>query len=377
MKFNVQSKALSAAVSAVSKVINSKNAMTILNNFLFDVKGDMLYITGSDLENTLVQGVKLLSADAEIRFCVDARKTVDLLKELPDIGVTFEVNPDTFGVKISYPGGNYEFVGLNGSDYPNTKGEAESAEVSYEMTIPASLALRGIDNTSFAVGTETVRPQMMGILWDMHIADITFVATDTHKLVRFIDTSFAPGFEASFILPVKPAVILKNILDKEADVKVSVTSQNVTFESGNTSLCSSFIKGAFPAYNKVIPVNNPYTLTIDRLQILNAVKRMLIFGDQGNKLIKFKLTPEQLIIKAEDISFCSLGQEMLRCDYNGPEMVLGFSAQYLIEIFSTLDTENVFVQLADPSRPGIFVPSENEEKTDLVILLMPMSVKEF
>ena len=376
MKFSVQSKTLSAAVSAVSKVINSKNAMAVLNNFLFELNDGVLTVIGSDLEHTLKITLNVADSDSNMRFCVDARRMVDLMKELPDVGVNFEVNPETYEIKITYTGGNYEFVGIRGEEYPETISSEEN-EQNLQLECAGSIVLSGIDNTIFAVGTEAVRPQMMGILWDIHYSDITFVASDTHKLVRFINTNFEPGIEGSFILPVKPANILKSILGKDDNLKITLTNQNVTFSNGDFELCSSFIKGEFPAYNKVIPVSNPYTLTVDRQQLLNSVKRMAIFGDQSHKLMKFRITPEQLVIKTQDKGFCTLGEETLRCDFTGTEMVIGFSAQFLIEIFSTLTTENVIIQLADPSRPGVFTPSENPEKCDLVILLMPMSVTEF
>ncbi len=375
MEFSLKSKALGVAVSAVAKVINSKNAMTILNNFLFEVKDGKLTVTGSDLENTLKYDVELTESNGECSFCVDARRIVDLMKELPDVGITFMVSDD-FEIQIKYVGGEYQFVGINGKDYPDTMPKS-ATERQLSVEIPASVALAGIDNTLFAVGVESVRPQMMGILWDFHYSDITFVASDTHKLVRFIDSNIAPGIECSFILPSKPAMILKNVLGKDDTLGITLTTQNVTFTKDNFVLSSSFIKGEFPAYNKVIPSTNPYTLTVDRLLFLNAVKRMVIFGDQSHKLIKFKIQPTELNIKTQDPSFCTEGNEVLPCEFSGSEMVIGFSAQYLMEIFSTLTTENVIVQLADPSRPGIFTPATNEEKCDLVVLLMPMSVNEF
>lgn len=375
MKFNVQSKALGTAVSAVSKVINSKNAMTILNNFLFEVKNGKLTVIGSDLENTLKYSVDIAECEGECTFCVDARRMVDLMKELPDVGISFEVS-DQLEIRITYTGGKYQFVGVTGKDYPDTMPD-NSEDKRLSVEIPATVALAGIDNTLFAVGIEAVRPQMMGILWDFHYGDITFVASDTHKLVRFVNSNVEPGIECSFILPSKPAVILKSILGKEDKLSVVLTSQNVTFSNGTFVLSSSFIKGEFPAYNKVIPAANPYTLTVDRLQFLNAVKRMVIFGDQAHKLIKFKIEPTELTIKTSDPSFCTQGTEKMPCDFTGEGMVIGFSAQYLTEIFTTLSTENVLVQLADPSRPGVFTPATNEDKCDLVVLLMPMTVNEF
>lgn len=376
MKFNVQSKALSSAVNAVSKVLNSKSAMSILEKFLFEIDGEKLVVTGSDMDSTLKYTVKISNCDEKFKICIDAKYVVNLMKELPDVGVDFDINTTTYEVAISYTGGNYTLVGMSGEDYPNTMDVGETVE-RISMTLPSDVVLSGIENTIFAVSAETVRPQMTGILWDFHYSDLTFVASDTHKLVRFINSNVAPGKEASFIMPAKAAGILKGVIGKETEVSMVLTDKNFVFSTDNFYFSGSFIKGEFPAYNRVIPASNPYTLTVDRMQFLNAIRRMLIFIDQNNKLVKFRIKPTELIVKAEDSSYQTVGLETLRCDYTGNELVIGFSAQYLNEIFSTLTTENVIVQLADPSRPGVFTPTTNAEKCDLVVLLMPMSVNEF
>ena len=187
MKFNVSSKALYSATSAVSKVINSKNAMTILNNFLFSLTDNTLSITASDLENTLTASVDVSDVDGEGTFCVDARRVVDLLKELPDMGVTFNINEDTLAIEILYPGGTFNFVGLSGNEYPRNREENPDG-LRAEFDIPSEMIVKGIDNTIFAVGTDDLRPQMMGILWDIIPEGMTFVATDTRNIGKYHKT---------------------------------------------------------------------------------------------------------------------------------------------------------------------------------------------
>lgn len=376
MRFNVSSKELYSAASAVSKVINSKNAMTVLNNFLFVLDGNQLTISASDLENTLAARVEVSDADGDGSFCVDARRVVDLLKELPDMGITFVINDDTLAIEILYPGGTFNFVGINGNEYPRSR-EENPDELRAEFDIPAEMVLKGIDNTSFAVGSDDLRPQMMGILWDIKNDGITFVATDTRKLVKYTNTMAAPGCECSFILPMKPATILKNIVAKEEMVHALIEPKSATITAGRYTFNCRFIKGNFPDYNRVIPVNNPYVLTVDRLALLNAVKRVGVFVDPGHGLVKFKLTPDQIIMKAQDNNFCTSAREAMPCDFTGNEMVIGFSAPYLIEIISTLSTDQMLIKLSDPSRPGVFVPQEDAKDSELLMLLMPMTVQEF
>ena len=376
MKFNVPSKTLYNYVSSVSKVINSKNALAILNNFLFVLDDNTLTITASDLENRLTARVPVTEVEGNGSFCIDARRLVDLLKEMPDQGITFNIDDNTLAVEITYPSGNYNLIALNGNEYPSNNNDDEDTE-KLEFTCPTEQLIKGIDNTLFAVGNDDLRPQMMGILWDIKPDAITFVATDTRKLVKYRNEMSAPGVEGSCIIPIKPATVIKNVFAKEQEVKVTIEPKSATFESPSFTFNCRFIKGTFPDYNRVIPANNPYTLTIDRHSFLNAVRRVGVFVDPGHGLVKFKLTPDKLIMKAQDNNYLTSAWESVPCDFTGSEMVIGFSAPYLIEIFGTLSTSDIVIKLSDPSRPGVFLPSENDTDSELLMLLMPMTVSEF
>ncbi|MDE6264049.1 MAG: DNA polymerase III subunit beta [Paramuribaculum sp.] len=372
MKFNVPSKTLHSYVSAVSKVINSKNALTILNNFLFTLDGDILTVKASDMENSLVGRLPVTGAEGGGSFCLDARRIVDLLKEMPDQGITFEIDDDNLEVKISYPNGMYNTVAINGVEYPLTTEAQEGETISF--TMPADQVMKGIENTIFAVGTDELRPQMMGILWDVKPDRIIFVATDTRKLVKYTNSLIKPGSECSFILPLKPATVLKNVFGKEDEIEITVSEKSVKFNSPSFTFDCRQIKGAFPPYDKVIPANNPYALTVDRLSFLTAVRRVGVFGDCGNGLVKFKLTPDTLTLRARDNSYGTSGWESVPCSYTGNEFMIGFGAPYLIEIFSTISTTDVIMKLSDASHPAVCVPAENEPDSELLILLMPMNI---
>ncbi|MDE5745387.1 MAG: DNA polymerase III subunit beta, partial [Paramuribaculum sp.] len=216
MKFDVPSKTLHSYVSAVSKVINSKNALTILNNFLFTLEGDILTVKASDMENSLIGRLPVTGAEGSGSFCLDARRIVDLLKEMPDQGITFEIDDDNLEVKISYPNGLYNTVAITGIEYPATSETEEGETITF--TMPADLVMKGIENTIFAVGTDELSPQMMGILWDVKPDKIIFVATDTRKLVKYTNSLIKPGAECSFILPLKPATVIKNVFGKEDEI---------------------------------------------------------------------------------------------------------------------------------------------------------------
>ncbi|MDE5659877.1 MAG: DNA polymerase III subunit beta [Muribaculaceae bacterium] len=377
MKFNVESKVLYSSASAVSKVINSKNPMPILNNFFVELQGNVLTITASDIENTLSARVPVMEAEGEGRFCVDARRLTDLLKSMPDIGITFEIDDASLAIQVTYNGGagKFDFVGLSGDEYPTPQVATDADAVNF--TIPSSQILAGIDNTIFAVGNDTLRPQMMGIYWDIMDDGITFVATDTRKLVRYRNATSAPGVTTSCIMPTKPAQVIKNVLPKDAEVKVSIDSKRALIETEDITFSCQLLKGVYPNYNRVVPENNPYTMTVDTASFLSALRRVSVFGDQGQNQVKLRITPTQVTVKAVDNAYCTRAVENVPCDFDKDEMVIGFSAPYVMEIFSTIPTSEVVVSLSDPSRPGVFRPSEQKENTDLLMILMPMNVTEF
>ncbi|MDE6692693.1 MAG: DNA polymerase III subunit beta [Muribaculaceae bacterium] len=378
MFFKVSSKAFYDYASSVSKVINPKNALSILNNFLLTLSDGHLTITGSDVENAMSATITPLDYDGEGSFCLDARRLVDLLKELPNQPLTVEINNDTLEVNISYSDGHYSMVALPGDQYPQYANEgADETPVTFDF--PALQLAKGIENTLFAVGEDDFRPQMMGILFDIQKDSLIFVATDTRKLVRYTNSLHRPEVMAKCIVPKKPAAILKSFLSKDPDsmVEISMNSKSASFRNEDYVFNCRFIKGNFPDYTRVIPKNNPYELRVDRTRFLNSVRRVGIFVDPGYGMEKFKITNDHIQIKSSDTNLLTAGNEQIDCEYSGPEIVVGFSAPYMIEICNTIQSEQMVVRLSDPSRPGVFCPSENEENTDLLILLMPMTVTDF
>lgn len=384
MKFTVSSRALYSTLSGVSKAINSKNTLTVLDNFLLELDADkeLLTVTASDTENTLVARLAVSQADESGRFLANAKRLCDIGKELPAVDVEISVDLDSLAMQIDFPGGKFDLVALDANQYPVSSDplaevSAADGDVPAELLLPSSMILGGIENTIFAVASDQIRPQLMGILWDVKPDGIIFVATDTRKLVKYENKSAQPGIERRLILPLKPAVLLKQLLSKEEDVKVVLTDKSATFTTERLTLSCRLIKGNFPPYERVIPADNPFVATFDRESILTAVRRVSVCADPAHGLMKLRFTHGLLEIKVDDTSHSTFAVEKVPCDYDGRDLVIGFSAGYLIEIFNTLPTENILMKLADPSRPGVFVPEENAENTDLVIILMPMTVQDF
>ena len=376
MKFNVSSKTLYTYASAVSKVINSKNALVILNNFLMTLEDEYLTITGSDVENALSARIPVTGAEGHGRFCVEAKRLVDLLKEIPEQGITVEID-NRSNVHITYSSGNYEFVAIDGSEYPDYNREGEENLEPVSFTCPASVIAHGLDNTIFAASTDDYRPLMMGVYVDIKPDQMVFVATDTRKLVKYADSNVRPEVTASCIIPSKPANILRTVFNSEDDLHITMTAKSATISNETYTFNCRFIQGAFPDYNRVIPRANNLTLTVNRSTFLNAVRRVGLFVDPGYGLEKFKIKPDTIELKSQDNNLMMSAHEQVPCSFTGDQLIIGFSAPFLLEILSTITTDDVVVNLSDPGRPGIFRPSEDAEGTELLMLLMPMTVGEF
>ena len=372
MKFNIQSKLLQSHLNAVSKVISSKNAYAILDNFLLEVVGDRLIITGTDMETRLTTNLEVQAVEGNGKFAVDVKRMLSLLKELPDTALTFDVNEETMEVAITYLKGQFNIVAFNGDDYPQ---KAQGSDAVQVFNLPAKNVVAGIQHTLFAAGTDDMRPQFMGVYWDIKPDMIVYVASDTHKLVRYRQLSVAPGFERAFILPSKPASILAQILDKNSDkeVKITIDESSAMFESDEYTLSCRFVNGRYPNYNNVIPENNPYQMTADRQTLLNALRRVSVFANVGG-LIKLQVTANELVLTSQDLEHATSAQETVQCEYDGEEMTMGFKNSDVIEVLNNIASESIVLKLLDPVRAGVFFPSEQQEGEELLILQMPMSI---
>ena len=374
MKFVVSSTELLRHLSAISKVISSKSTMPILDNFLFQLTDSNVTITASDLEATLITSMELDNMEGEGKIAIPAKLLIDTLKEFPEQPLTFQIDDESFAIVIFSENGKFSIVGQDGEDFPElptlNAGGAASINVNHDVL------LNGIDKALFATADDELRPVMNGIFIELSPDFMSFVASDAHKLVRYRRTDAKAEIESSFILPKKPAALLKSLLPKEEfDVKLEFDDKNAFFELTNFKLISRLVEGNYPSYNSVIPKNNPNAMVIDRLVLLNTVKRVSVFSNQASNLIKLNLADNQLVVSAQDIDFSISAVEKLSCQYEGDEIEIGFKSTFLQEILSNISSADVKVELSDSTRAGLLLPEEKElEDEDLLMLLMPMMI---
>lgn len=372
MKFNVSSKELQQQLSAVSKVINTKNALSILDNFLLKVEGNVLSITGSDQENTMTATVEVMDVEGSGSIAVPYKRLLDMLKEISGQGLTFYINDTTKEIDIRFLNGHFNFMGLSGDEYPQ---RATFEGDTHSFTVPAKMIQKGLDNTIFAVSSETLRPIMTGILWDITEDAITFVSSDTHKLVRYINNEGNPGLVGSFIMPSKPANILRSIIGKDVEnIEVTMDSKSATFKFANYSLSCRFINGNYPNYNRVIPQDNPFELTIDRVSLLNAMRRVALFASMASNLVRLNIQSNEILLSSQDFDYSTSAEERVDCEYQGNSMSIGFNATYMIEVLNNLKGDTIIINLSDPARAGILHPLKQESGEDVLMLLMPMQL---
>lgn len=374
MKFVVSSSELLCHLQAISRVISSKNTLPILDNFLFNLSGNDLEITASDLESTLITRMKLENTDGDGSIALPARILLDTLKEFSVQPLTFDINLGTMAVEISSENGKFNVVGQNGIDFPSLP--AIKKDKKFSFSINAAVLLAGINKTLFATADDELRPVMGGIFVEASTDKITFVASDAHKLVRYQRTDAHAENSASFILPKKPASLLKNILPKEEGaVKVDFDDKNAFFTLSDHKVVCRLVEGNYPNYNSVIPKNNPRKITVDRVEFYNTLKRVSVFSNQASNLVKLQMKGNQIMVSAQDIDFSISAYERIKCQYEGEDIEIGFKSVFLLEILANIGSQDVMIELADPTRAGLFLPvSTDNESEDLLMLLMPMMI---
>lgn len=371
MRFTVSSSALSSKLNMLAKVIGSKNSLPILDCFLFQVANGEMSITASDSDNVIKSTLALTDHDGEGEFCVPNRVILDALKELPEQPLHFDVDAagEAVAIKIVYQNGLYNFTGQSAEEYPRTQSMNDACTT---VSLPTEMLINNISRSLFATANDELRPVMNGIYFDLTADALAIVASDGHKLVRSKNFTIKSESPSAFDLPKKPASLLKNILSKDGDdaiIKFDDRSAEIQFTDG--VMRCRLIDGRYPNYNSVIP-NNPNEVTVDRRGLQSALRRVLPFASESSQLIRFHIESGRFEVSSEDIDFSTSAKEQLSCEYNGSPISIGFKGSSLMEILSNLTSDNIIIQLADPSRAGIIVPAEQPENEDILMLIMPM-----
>ncbi len=371
MKFRTSSTDLASRLSALSKVLSGKNTLPILNCFLFDVKEGGLTITASDGDNVMVMPLAIYECEGEGTFAIVSDTILEAVRELPEQPLAVEVDMETFAIRVTYQNGTYNFTGQGGDEFPPmTMVDSPLASLTIDSRILAGDISRAIFATAQTV---EVRPAMAGICFDLRQDHLAVVACDGHKLVRTRNYAIQTDPPTSFVLPRKPATLLKGVLPKASEqVVVTFDGANANVEFGEGMLSCRLMDSRYPNYNSVVPADNPCSLSVERSMMLSAVRRVLPFANSSSQQVRLKIETGLITMTSEDMDFNTSARETVECDYVGNAVSIGFKGSSLIEILSNLESERVSMDFSDPSRPCLIHPTESPEDEDVLMLIMPM-----
>ena len=375
MRFTTSSKELNEVLANMNRVINSKNSLPILADIVFDIKGDILSMKASDSEILLMAQTTVTDNEGEGSFAVSAKSITDAVKNIPDSPLTFSIEENDSIVKVDYFSGMFTLPVDNAIEFPAMPEMSETEKFSF--TIIEGLLQENIARTVFATADDELRPVMNGIYFDLTTENLAVVASDGHQLVRNKILSVKAENDSkagSFILPKKAANILKNILKKttEENTAVSFDSRQLRIATPSFVMQCRLIEGRYPNYNSVIPQNNPNIVTVDRTALIAALKRVSTFANDSSQLVRIHVESGKLQLDTEDYDFSKTASERMACDYNGTSMNIGLKGTKTMEILSNMNSQEIEIQLADPSRAALIVPSEQPEGMDILMLQMPM-----
>jgi len=375
MKFIITSLKLLRSLQALSGVLNSNNTLPILDDFLFRIQDNELKITASDLETTMIISLipDLIEGKGEV--AIPARILLETMKTFPDIPVTFDIHPDNLTVELLAGEGKFKLAGHRSDEFPQLPVISDTNKVE----LKGEVLVNAFEKTVFATGNDELRPAMSGVLCELREDNITFVATDAHKLVRYRRLDAKSEFIASFILPKKPINQLKNILASRQDeiVTIEFNQTNAFFTFSNVKMVCRLIEGRYPNYEAVIPAQNPNKLTIDRAALLNSLRRVAIFANQSTHQVRFKITGQELFLSAEDLDYANEAKERLSCSYEGDDMEIGFNSRFFQEMLNNLDQFEIRLEMSAPNRAGILFPVDNDnENEDILMLVMPVMLNQ-
>ncbi|MBO4307699.1 MAG: DNA polymerase III subunit beta [Bacteroidales bacterium] len=377
MRFIINSQLFLKHLNAINGVITNNNTVPIISCFHFKLEDNVLTAKATDLETTLVTRIELDNAKVEgiDSIAVPAKLLLDMLKSMDDVPLNFSVDASTYGIEISSGEGKYRLAGQNAETYPTMPAMSDTVQT----VMPASVLANAINKTAFAASNDEMRQQMSGIYCELSPENVTFVATDAHKLVRYRRNDVHADEAAGFILPRKPVSIVKNILGsnkEESEVTINYNTTNVFFSFDNFLIVCRLVDGKYPNYEAAIPKDNPNKLTLDRVTFLNTLKRVSLFANQSTHQVRLTIGERELKISAEDLEFANDATEKIPCSYEGEPMEIGFNAKFLSEMVSNLDTEQILMEMSHPSRAGIIFPINDDEEAakgeDILMLVMPV-----
>src|ERR1041384_7601376 len=367
MKFIVSSSSLLKHLQQIHGVINANTVLPILEDFLFEIKDKRLSIVATDLE-TVMRVEMEVESKADGRVCIPAKILIDSLKNISDQPLTFNIDKN-FAVEITSDNGKYKVRGENPDNFP----KEPVADDTTSFAMGASALVTAINKTLFATSNDDLRPAMTGVFFEADKKGLQFVATDAHRLVRYKRTDVKSPKNDSFIVPRKPMNLLKTAIPSNDDeITLSYNNNHLFVKHGTTQMSCRLIDARCPDYKVVIPTDNPYKLVVNKNDFQGALRRVSVFSNKSTNQVALNISGSELQLAAQDVDFSFEGNERMKCQYNGEDLMIAFNAKFLIEMLSASDSDEVNMELSTPTKAGLIKPGEQDENEELLMLVMPL-----
>lgn len=375
MNFIVSSAALSRQLARVAGAIPSRSVLPIIENFLFEIEGENLTVSATNLETSMQTKVSIESRGKAMKIAVPAKILQDILKAMAEQPITFNIAEENFSIEIVSDNGKYKIAGEDGNDFP----AIPKADKTQSVQMPAGVLLKAISKTLFAASTDEDKAALNGMYFNLGENGITFVATDAHRLVRYRRVDVTVKQAANFIVPQKALTLLRSSLDASdnRDIVIKYNDNNAFFQSENMLLVCRLIDQKYPDYENVIPADNPHKLFVTKTDLLGSLRRVNIFANKSTHQVRFSLKDSVMEISSEDPDFANEAKENIRCHYDGEDIEIGFNASLLLDVVSNLDTADAIIELSAPNRAGLVMPASQEEGENMLMLIMPIMLNTY
>lgn len=366
MEIKLQAKELAKKLEQVSKVVPSNSVIPILKDVLIETKGEVALLTASDSEMWLSVKCPLLGSFDGSKFCVNAHDLLELVKNLNDREATISIDEKSKQMLCDYGNGNFSMPYDNASEFPMPNMESENPS---SVIVGGKNIMKAIELTSFAVGNSTIRPIMNGIHFNFSEGGMTASATNTYKVAVYNDNSIKHDVHIEFTMPKKPSVILSSMLSSvEGDIKISFGASSVSINNTNFKLSARLLEGTFFNCESLTNKIRPISVTIDKVSILQALKRVMPMTNEMSNLVVMFFEQGQVTVTADDAVFEKSASETVKCDCD-TELRIGFKCSDLIELFKNIEDDNIVMEMEDSARGAVIYASSTYTRDEYVSLL--------
>ena len=369
MKIVVDQPRLNQKLQAVGAVVPTKTTLSILSNVLFIAENNELKLTATDLDLSMTATLPA-KVEEPGRVCVPSKRIGEIVRSLRPEDVRLSVKNNA--VRIQCGKSDFRINGADPEEFPKVtdhmgeKGFGVGAETLNRM----------VEQVIHAVSQDLSRLALTGVLWEFEKTKFSMVATDGHRLAKTTRSEKVPvGDVKEVIVPGKALQQLQRLTPDDGNIRISVNPSYIMFDLGNTFIHSRLLEGPFPNYRPVIPTANKNKLTVEREALAQATKRVAILANSLTHQIKFGLRPDAVALS---VSTPDLGeaQEEVVAAYNGPEMDIGFNANYLIDILKSMASDDVEFELDRADNASVMRPAKGQDGEEFFCLLMPLRISE-